>query len=518
MTLSAPRGASRATPWPALGDLVAGIAVASILVPQSIAFAQLAGVPPHLGLIAAVLPPLAASFFASSPYLQTGPVAITSVLTFGVLSDFATPGTAEFIGLAALLALLVGIVRLGLGLMRWGFVTYFMSQPVLAGFTTAAAILIVLAQVPVVLGVSGGSAGIVADAAAALAHPGAWTIDIVVVAGLTVLVVLGGRRVHPLTPGVLLAVVGGMLFSQLSGFDGAVVGEIPRGLPAHVGYFPWERLPTLLVPAGVIALMGFAEPSAIARMYAEQDRMAWSPDREFVSQGVANIVAGMSGTFPVGGSFSRSSVARLAGARSRWTGAIAALVVLIFLPVAGVLASLPTAVLGAIVIASVVALIRLKPWVEMFQASLTQAGVAGTTFVLTLALAPRIDLAVLGGVGLAVVVHLWRELLVRVEVRRDGDTLRLEPVGVLFFASAPPLDNAIVQQLAAHPDARRLVIDLKQLGRIDYTGALVLRRIAREAERAGLEVRLTGVPQQARRVLHRVLGGDSPLLDPSGRG
>ena len=149
------RGAERAIDdkrrW--LADLLAGFSVALVLVPQSMAYAELAGMPPHHGLFAAALPPLLAAFFASSPYLQTGPVALTSLLSFAALSSISVPGTAEYVGLAALLALVVGVVRVGIGVMNGGAISYLMSQPVLRGFTAAAALLILSSQLPKVFGV-----------------------------------------------------------------------------------------------------------------------------------------------------------------------------------------------------------------------------------------------------------------------------------------------------------------------------------------------------------------------------
>jgi SulP family sulfate permease len=127
-------------------------------------------------------------------------------------------------------------------------------------------------------------------------------------------------------------------------------------------------------------------------------------------------------------------------------------------------------------------------------------------------LAPRIDYAVLFGIALSVVVHLWRELLITVRARYENETLTLEPMGVLFFASAQPLDDALIEQLAQHPEASRLVIDLKRLGRIDYTGALAIKSVADEARQAGMEVEIADVPTQSRRLLTRVLGPDSPYF------
>lgn len=483
------------------GDLIAGFSVAVVLIPQALAYAELAGLPAYVGLYAAALPPLAASFFASSRYLQTGPVAMTALLTFGALSPLATAGSPEWVKLAALLALLVGVARVALGLARAGVFAYFMSQPILLGFTSAAAILIMASQLPTALGVQPEGEGLLARAWWAVVHPGNWDFAAMALAVVTVVLVLGGRKLYKLFPGVLVAVVVGLIYSVLTDYGGSTVGDIPSGFLPFSLDLPWAELPSLLVSGMVIALVGFAEPTSIARMFATQDRERWSPSRELISQGVANLAAGVSGGFPVGGSFGRSSIARLAGARSRWAGAITGLTVLAFLPVAGILAPLPRAVLAAIVISAVYQLVQLVELYRIGRVSLPQALIAWVTFAATLTLAPRIELGVVIGVGLGVAVHLWRELVVRVDADSVDGALRLMPRGVLFYASAPPLYEALVDQLAANPEADRLVIDLRKLGRIDYTGALAIKQVVEEARRAGLDVEVVGVPAQTRETL-----------------
>ncbi len=485
-------------------DVVAGVSVAVILIPQALAYAEIAGMPEVHGLYAAALPPLVAAFFASSPYLQTGPVAMTALLTFGALSTLAPPGSAEYVKLAALLALVVGVVRVGIGLVRAGVMAFLMSLPVLRGFTAGAAILIAASQLPTAVGVTPPDGSLLGRAWWTLRHAGEWEPHAVLLAAVTVALLLGGRRIHAAFPAVPLAVAAGLAWSLGPGFDGPLVGAIEEGLPPLSLSLPWSDLPDLVLPGLVIALVGFAEPAAIARTYATQDRSAWSADREFVSQGAANLAAAVSAGFPVGGSFSRSAITRLTGGRTRWSGAVTGLVVLAFLPFAGVLADLPRAVLGAVVIAAVLKLMDPRPMLEVTRASRPQGAVAVVTFAATLFLAPRIERAVVIGVGLAVLVHLWRELRLRVDLDAGGSTLMLRPAGVLFFGSAPSLDDTLITALAEHPDATRLVLNLEALGRIDYTGARALRQIAEEAELAGLEVELTNVPGHARRILEAV--------------
>lgn len=482
--------------------------MALVLIPQSLAYAELAGLPAYYGLYAAALPPVAAAFFASSRYLQTGPVAMTALLTFGALSAFADPFSSEWIELAALLALVVGVTRVVLGLVRGGVIAYFMSQPVLVGFTTAAAILIVSSQLPTAAGVTAEGDRILSRLWWTLTHAGEWDATALVLSVITIVLVAGGKRIHRLFPGVLVAVAIGIIYSALADYTGLRVGDVDLSLPPSPFGFAWGDLWSLIVPGAVIALVGFAEPASIARIYAAQDRERWSPDRELISQGVANLASGLSGGFPVGGSFSRSSVNRLAGGQTRWSGAVTGVAVLAFLPAAGVMSDLPRAVLGAIVIAAVARLIDLRRLAGFWRLSPAQALVAWITFAATLILAPRIDLAVVLGIGLGITVHLWRELRVPVGSAYADGILTLRPQGVVFFGSSPDVEEAMLNTLAQYPDAGRVVFDLAAVGRIDLTGALALKTLVEDARSAGLEAEIAFIPPHAERVLQAVWDGD----------
>ena len=396
-----------ARPVPA--DLLAGLSVAMVLIPQSMAYAELAGLPSHIGLFASALPPILAALFASSPYLQTGPVALTSLLTFGALASLADPGSADYVALAALLALMVGVTRLLLGLFRLGVVTYLMRDPVVTGFTSAAAILILASQLPKALGTATPPGGVLWRAGWSLGHPGGWETASLAIAATTVLLVLAGRRVvHRMFPGALIAVGGGISVSRLTDYAGPMVGDVPTALPTLSLDLPWGSTGSLLVGGILIALVGFAEPASIARVFADEDGQRWSANREFVSQGVANLAAAVSGSFPVGGSFSRSSLNRLAGARTRWSGLVTGITVLAFLPFADVLAPLPRATLGGVVIAAVVGLVRPGRLLGMARISPADAVVAWVTFFATLALSPRVEQGVLVGILVSLAVGLRR--------------------------------------------------------------------------------------------------------------
>ena len=493
-----------------LRDAVAGVSVALVAIPQAMAYAELAGLPSHHGLYAVALPLLAAALFASSPYLQTGPVATTSLLTFGALVPLASPGSPEFVGAAAVLALVVGLTRVAVGALRVGWISYFMSKPVLEGFMTGAAVLIVASQLPPALGVVPGEGGVLRQALASLRAPESWNTLSVGMSLGTVTVVVVARHLHPMIPGVLLAAVGGIVASLLLPYNGAVVGDVPTGLPPLDLSLPFGLIPSLLVPGVIIALVGFAEASSISRTYASEERERWDANREFLGQGAANVVAGLTGGFPVGGSFARSGLTKMLGASSRWAGFVTGLAVLLFLPFAGILAPLPRAVLAGIVIAAVLSMLHPGSLLRLADMSRAQAGVGWGTFVLTLLLAPRVDQAVLLAMLASATLHLMRELRLEVRARRVADTLHLHPRGVLWFASAPVLDDRILANLERHRDAQKLVLHLGGLGRVDLTGASMLAEMLDQLRTSGLEVTVEGVPTHARRVLK---GAGAPGVD-----
>lgn len=495
---------------PRRGDLVAGVTVAMVLVPQSIAYAALAGLPPQAGLYAAAAAPLLAAPVGSSPYLQTGPVALTSLLVLGALASAAPAGSGEYVALAALLALVVGALRVLVGVTRTGVVAYLMSQPVVAAFTLAAAAMIVCSQVPAALGVTSDSANPVTAAARSLTIPGEWVLPALVVAAAVGAVTLGAFRVSPFIPGALLASLAAVALVRWGSLDVPVVGSIPGGIPVPSLDLPWSQLPGLLLPGLVIALIGFAEPASIARQYASADRTAWDPDREFVGQGLANLGAGLVGGYPVGGSFSRSALNRLSGARTRWSGFVTGVCVLAVLPVSHVLADLPTAALAGLVIASVLPLLNPRPVLRTWRMSRPQFVVAAVTLVVSVAAAPRVQWGVVAGVLTALAVHLWRELRLDVEVWRTESTLHVRPQGVLYFASAPRLETLVLAELAGQPNLTRVELELQRLGRIDLTGALVLRAISRDLGRTGVAVAVAGVQPQWRQLVEAVFA-DEPV-------
>jgi SulP family sulfate permease len=498
------------------GDVVAGVSVALLVVPQSLAYAQLAGMPAARGLYAAAVPPLAAAPLSSSPYLQPGPTAISALLTFGALAPLAVPGSPSYLQLGLLLALLVGLMRLAIGLVRMGVIAYLMSQPVLMGFVPAASVLIIASQLPVALGVEDAPGGILHGAAWALGHPEHWNAVAIGLSLGVAAILIAAPRAHRMFPAVLVAVGAAILYSWLADYSGPTVGSVSASFPPFSVDLPWNDARSLLLPAAVIAIVGFAEAAAIARTYAAAERRRWDPNREFLGQGLANVAAGVSGGFPVGASFSRSALNRLAGARTSFSSVVTGLAVLAFLPLSSVLSPLPQAVLATIVIIAVVPLVRVVPLLRLWSYSKPQAVVGLTTFGLTLALAPHVERGVIIGVVLAVALHLWRELRLEVPSRIEGEVLHLRPRGVLWFGSAARLEETFLRLVSEHPQATSLVVHLDGLGRIDITGALALRSTLQEARQAGLAVEIVDVRPRWQPLVDRIISSERDPLGAVG--
>jgi len=300
-------------PRPQWSDALAGISVALVLIPQCIAYAAIAGMPPAVGLFASALPLIVFSLFASSPYLQTGPVATTSLLTFAGLTSagfvpeveasLSAGGPGAYVAAGMLLALIVGVIRIVFGSLRLGWVAYLISDPVMIGFTAGAAIIIMASQFPKCVGLPSNPAlGTMDNLLIALQGGAGWSLPAIALSLATVALMVIGRKFHRLFPGVLLAVLIGLLATKF-GVPVPTVGAVPAGLPTIAFDFPFAQLPTLLFPAIVIAFVGFAEPSAIARMFANEDGTNWNANREFFASGLANVASAISGGYPVGGSF-----------------------------------------------------------------------------------------------------------------------------------------------------------------------------------------------------------------------
>ncbi len=479
-------------------DVIAGASVAMVLIPQSLAYAELAQLPPYIGLYASAFPLLVFALLASSPYLQTGPVAVTSLLTIAALPE--VPPT-QLPAIAALMAFMVGALRVIFGFARLGHVVRLMSTPVVMGFTSGAAIVIMSSQLPKALGAQPPDGGVLWQAVWSIGHPSGWSWSAVALSLITVSLFIGGRKISPFFPGVLIAVIIGVFYSRTSGYSGVTVNEVPEGLPPFSLDLPWDQIPTLLLGAVIIALVGFAEPASIARTFANETGERWDSNQEMVASGVANFVAAFSGGYPVGGSFSRSSINRLAGARTRWSGGVTGLIVLAFLPFASVLEPLPTAVLGAIVLGAASSLVKPTRLVRLWQRSRTQALLAWSTTAATLFFTPRVERAVVLGVVLTFVAHLSRKFAMHQTTADDG-SVTVKPVGLLWMATDQQFERGLHDAAAASTSG--VTVDFSRTPFLNASAIDAMSSVAEELETRGHCLDWSHPPVGSERMLNGV--------------
>jgi SulP family sulfate permease len=371
-------------------------------VPQALAYASLASLSPTQGLHSNAVAPFFAAPFASSRYLQTGTVALSSLLAGTAISGLHC-GAADAAGAASLLALGVGAVRVLLGSARAGRLLVLIPVAVLEGFVSAACCLVFATQLPVILGAAPPpDMHFLSGAAWLLARPALWQPGCLACAAATVACLLGGKRLHPLFPGAVVATLLGCAAVTAGLPVGATVGAVSAGMPQFVSpaTLPWHLAPALAPATVAIGIAGVAEAAAVGRRFAREAGHEWDFSREVLSQGTANLGVALFGGFPVSGSLSRTSLSRTAGASSQLAHAITGLAVLAVLPLgAQLLAALPRAVLGGLVAVSVLPLCM--PGESMLaDASLRDAGLGWATLVATMVASPRLELGLLAGLGL----------------------------------------------------------------------------------------------------------------------
>ncbi len=506
-------------------DLIAGITVALVLIPQSMAYAQLAGLPAFYGLYAAFLPVAVAAMFGSSHQLATGPVAVVSLLTASALAPLAAAGSEQFVALAILLALLVGIIQLLLGVFRLGVVVNFLSHPVIVGFTNAAAIIIGLSQLSKIFGVKmGRSEHFMVDIWGVLQQIGN-THLLTLVFGVAAFAIMWGlKRFAPKLPGVLIAVALTTAVSWAIGYKqlgGAVVGDIPKGLPSFaLPTFDLAVIMQLISSAFVISLVGFMEAISIAKAMAAKTRDRIDPNQELVGQGLANIVGSFTQAYPVSGSFSRSAVNLNAGAKTGMSSVFTALLVLLtLLFLTPLLYHLPQAVLAAVIMMAVIGLVNFKAIKHAWQASKHDGIASVITFIATLAFAPHLDNGILVGAGLAIGLFLYRTMKPRVaHLGRFNDgtlrdlavhpTLPTDPRiiiirfdGSLYFANVSYFEDSILTAVADKPNAKFVLIVGDGINQLDASGEEVLHHLTERLRSNGITLLMSGLKRQVLEVM-----------------
>uniref|UniRef100_UPI0035ADAED4 SulP family inorganic anion transporter n=1 Tax=Chitinimonas sp. TaxID=1934313 RepID=UPI0035ADAED4 len=472
-------------------DVLASFTLVVFLIPQGLAYAMLAGLPAQAGLYASILPVLVYAVLGSSATLSVGPAALPSLMTAAALAAVSQPSMPGYAALVAMLALLSGALRLVFGVLRFGFIANFLSQSVIGGFVSGSAVLIVLTQLPHLLGIPSHAASAVSIVDNLWRHAGELNRTTLLLSGLALALLYAGKRwakavlmrfgmstaaaelLAKASPIAVVALAG--LAVQLLDLPVRVVGNLPAGLPplSWPGV-DWQLMRALAPAVLAVALVGFIDSYAIAQALALKRRETVEPDRELVALGLANMAAGISGGFPVSGSFGRSAANELAGARSQLAGVLAALwMAVILLFATGLFAKLPLSVLACTIVIAVSQLIDLSvlrlAWrYDRRDAAVYLATAAG---VLLLGVVDAVTL----GVGLSLALFIWRtsqpHLAVlgrvpgtehyrnelRYSVETDPDILAIRVDESLYFANVRFVRSALVEKLQARPATRHLL-------------------------------------------------------------
>ncbi|MEZ5096532.1 MAG: SulP family inorganic anion transporter [Nocardioides sp.] len=506
-------------------DLKAGATVAVLVIPQAMAYAALAGVPPITGLYAAMVSLVVYAVFGTSRFISVGPVAIDSLLTAAAVGPLAHGDATTYLALASLLALTVGVLQTVAGLARLGALVNFLSVPVISGFTTAAALTIAASQLKDLLGLTlTGQVSTFLDAVRLigpqLGHAKPLTL---VLAAAGVVGLLALKRWLPAIPGPLLVVAALTAVVWGAGWSDrvTVLGEVPSGLPTPgLPDVAWADVGTLLPSAAAIALISYMESISTGTAFARRSRTRVEPDQELIAVGLANAASGLSHGFPVAGGFSRGAVNFNAGARSPLSGVIAsALIVAALFTATPLLAHLPKVALAAVIVVAVASLIDLKGAWGIGQVRRSDLVALLVTALATLVLGPAPGL----GVGVAVSVALFLRHSARPHIPELGqvpgervyrnvtrhEVLTCPQLAIvridapLSFASARPIADRLAEVVRERPNACYLVVDASAINTADYTGVDMLSTLSDDLGAAGVELHLAAVRGPVSDILER---------------
>lgn len=519
-------------------DMVAGLTVALVLIPQSMAYATLAGLPEVYGLYIAFVPVFVAALWGSSRQLGTGPVAVVSTMTATMMTPIVISmlGTdysqEEFLALyiptVMFLTLLVGLFQFTLGIFRLGAIVNFLSHPVIVGFTNAAALFIGLTQVSKIFGVAmpGGASDhfLTVRILGVIQNLGETHPETLAMGVAAFVIMIGLKKYAPKVPGVLVAVVTTTVvsyFIDFEGMGGKVVGSIPEGLPGFaMPAFNLDVLSELFIGAVIIAMVGFMEAISIAKAMAAKSKDRIDPNQELMGQGLGNIFGSFFQAYPASGSFSRSAVNFNAGAKTGFSSVVTAIIVVVtLLFLTPLLYHLPKATLAAVVIMAVFGLINFKAIKHIWVANKHDGIASIVTFIATIGSAPKLDHGILIGAVLAITLYLYRTMQPRVAVLgrfKDGTLRDIEinkdlPTdkniiavrfdGSLYFANVSYFEDAMLKAVATYPDAKYLLVVGDAINQIDASGEEVLHHLVESLHSGGITVVFSGLKRQILQVM-----------------
>jgi SulP family sulfate permease len=512
-------------------DVIAGLVVTVLVLPQSLAYAMLAGLPPQAGLYVSILPVIAYAWVGSSMTQAVGPVAITAIMTFSLLSPLAAPGSPQYIALAAALALLTGLLVLSFGLLRLGYLSSLLSRPVVRGFISGSAVLILLSQLRLLFGVPAQGPDTLSQLNALVAHLGASNPVTLTLGGLGIVILLATKTglvqllcrwgvarpradlVTRLVP--LMLVVGATLVVVWLNLDTAhgvaVVGSVRSGLPdIGLGSAGFSTLGLLAGPALALAFISTVQNITMAQALAIKRHERTDANRELVGLGFSNLVAAVFGGMPVGGGTSRSAVNVASGARTPLASMVSAVFMLCLVLIGtSWFARIPLAILAASIIVAALSMIDIAELRRAWNYDRADAGAyLGTALgVVVLGLQTGIVL----GVALSLVTFLYRASTPHIavvgripgsehfrNVERHGvevlpGVLFLRIDESIFFGNFRAVESRLVSELSRTPDARHVVLIMSAVNRVDLTALEALTEVHLDLQGRGIELHLAEV-------------------------
>ncbi len=513
-----------------LADAIAAIIVTIMLIPQSLAYALLAGLPPEIGLYASIAPLLIYTIFGTSMTLAVGPVAVTSLMTASAIGELMARGTPEYLGAAIVLALISGLILMAMGFARLGFLANFLSHPVISGFITASALIIALSQMKHVFGIDIAGHNLIEQISSLIAGMSETNLSTVAIGASTIGFLVWSRRALTLllvqiglskwtanslskaAPVVtVIATTVSVWALDLQSAGVAIIGDIPRGLPTPaLPSFDAELWSMLFLPALMIGLVGYVETISVAQTLAAKRRERIDPDQELVALGAANVGAAVSGGFPVTGGFSRSIVNFDAGARTPAAGALTAIgIAIATLFLTPLLFLLPKATLAATIIVAVLTLVDVETIKRTWAWSKPDFAAMFATIIGTLVLG--VEFGIAAGVLLSLALFLARTshphfaVVGRVpdtEHYRNVKRHRVETTpGVLsirideslYFPNARFLEDIVNEAVSEHSEIRDVILMCSAVNSIDASALESLEHINLRLKDAGVTLHLSEV-------------------------
>ena len=520
-------------------DFVAGLTVAVVALPQAMAYALVAELPPQMGLYSVVVGAIIGALWGSSDHLQTGPTNTTSLLVLSVLLGVASPDTPEYLVAAGLMALMVGVFRLGMGLARLGVLVNFVSDAVIVGFTAGAGVLIFFNQIRHLLRLSLPSTPDLWETLPNIAfHLSETHWPSLAIGFGTIVVVVVLRKINHKLPSPLIgmgaaAVVVWLLCLDAQGVR--VVGELPRGFPplTKLSLFDLDLISKLMAGSMVIAAIGLVEATSIARSIAGQSGQCLDSNQEFVGQGLANIACGFFSGYTCAGSFTRSAVNFEAGAKTTLSSAFCGIFVLVaMLVLAPLVAYVPLAALAGVLILTAFGLVDRKEMARIWRSGHGDRVIMVVTLLATLVLS--LEIAVMAGIVLSVGYYLLKTSTPRVHPVLLSDDFRyfapqpgkpscpqlgvVEIKGDLYFGAVNHVEKCIQENLEQNPTQRFLLLRMYTVERCDISGIHTLESIVRTYRDRGGDVYFVHVQRPVLELMQasgfcRYLGEDH-FLDP----